>query len=102
MVSRIQSIHFDADLKLLSFIESKLNTLDHYIAGFAVSSMDVILKLENSGKLKEKVVELNLTLAGLPIAIRSKAKKFEDAFRKAYQQLKRAVIRYKDKLQSKH
>ncbi len=102
MVSRIQAIHFNADAKLVGFIEHKLNELDHYIKNVKINSADVILKLENSGSIKEKVVELVVNLSGIPLIIKTTGKKFEEAFRKAYSQLKRQILRYKEIKQNKH
>ena len=102
MKTTIQSLHFDADIKLLQFIESKLNHLDQYLVNIHPNSTEVILKIEHSGSIKEKVVELLVSLPGLPITIKATGKKFEEAFRKAYIQLKRIILKYKERFVSMH
>ena len=102
MVSRIQSIHFDANTKLIQFIETKLNELDHYLSSLNSGVAKVILKLEPGGVIKEKFVELIIRIAGIPITVKAKGKKFEDAFIKAYHTMKRTIIKHKEKLQTKH
>lgn len=102
MVSRIQSIHFDADTKLILFIETKLNELDHYLSSLNSGAAEVILKLERKGLIKEKLVELIIRIAGVPITVKAKGKKFEDAFIKAYHTMKRTILKQKEKLQDKH
>lgn len=103
MVARIQSIHFNADSKLIQFIENKLNELDHYLTSINTTAhAEVILKLEPKGIIKEKMVELMIRIAGIPFNVKAKGKKFEDAFVKAFHTLKRSLIKHKDKIQSKH
>lgn len=102
MVSRIQSIHFDADSKLIQFIENKMNELDRYLSRVNTGQAEVILKLQPGGIIQEKFVELIIRVAGVPIAVTSSDKRFEDAFVKAHHLLKRSILRHKEKLQNKH
>ena len=55
-----QSVHFSADSKLLAFIERKLSKLDQFFD--RIVSAKVILKLENSGRVKDKVAEVRLEI----------------------------------------
>ena len=58
MKPTIQSIHFDADKKLISFIEEKLAKLTHIHE--RVIGIDVILKLNKSVDNINKVAEIKL------------------------------------------
>ncbi len=94
-----QSVHFTADQKLLAYIEQKLATLEHYF--HKIIQADVFLKLENTGKIKEKTVEVRLKVPGETIYISAKKQRFEAAVDAVIEKLKRSVIKYKQQLRSR-
>ena len=94
-----EAIHFSADAKLLAAIERKLQHLNHYFDR-AVEAK-VILKLENSGQIREKVAEIKLIVPNGIIFIKESSKTFEAAFDAAVATLKRQLIRFKEKKQPK-
>ena len=61
MKVQIQSIHFDADEKLIDFIQKKLDKLDTYYD--RTIDAEVILKLNNEG-IENKTVEIKLNVPG--------------------------------------
>ena len=97
MQVRIQSIHFDADQKLLQIIESKLQTFDQYLTKLEAEAK-VILKMEKVGQVSDKIVNL----PGHPLIVKAKDKTFEKAFYMVLHSLKRQLLRFKEKLQQKH
>ncbi len=101
MKSRIQSIHFDADSKLLELIEEKL---DKFTQTFGQEPVDakVILRLEKTNKVQDKIVELIVTLPGNQLVAKSTSKSFEEALKSSLDSLKAQWIKSKEKLQSKH
>lgn len=56
----ITSIHFHADAKLKEFITEKLNKLIKFYD--KLLRVDVFLKLENTGQVKDKIVELKASI----------------------------------------
>lgn len=98
MTIRIESIHFTADQKLVDFIEKKLAKLDQYHD--KVIDAHVILKLENSGQVKDKVVEVKLDVPGDLIVAKVINKSFEAATDEVVDVLKRLVIKHKEKVRS--
>lgn len=94
----IQSVKFSADEKLISYIENKLSKLTKY--NDRIVSMDVFLKLENSGQIKDKVVELKAHLPGNDIFVSDVDKTFEASLDRAVDSLKRQVRKEKEKLKS--
>ena len=60
MKIRVQSIRFDADKKLLDFIQKKADKLDQFYD--KVISGEVYLKLEKVEDEANKVTEIKLTL----------------------------------------
>jgi putative sigma-54 modulation protein len=62
MKVKIQSLHFDADRKLLDFIDEKVNKLVTFNS--SILDAEVILRLENSSTTDNKVVEIKLLVPG--------------------------------------
>ena len=94
-----QSVRFTADQKLLAYIEQKLATLEQYFQ--KIIQADVFLKLENTGKIKEKTVEIRLKVPGETIYISDKNQRFEAAVDAVIEKLKRSVKKYKQQLRSR-
>jgi len=91
-----QAVHFSADAKLIDFIEKKMSKLDHYFD--RVLDVSVILKLENSGQIKDKVAEIKLKLPGGMLFVKEEAKSFEESIDRASATLKRQIIKYKERV----
>ncbi len=94
-----QSVRFTADQKLLAYIEQKVTALENYF--HKIIQVDVFLKLENSGKIKGKTVEIRLKVPGDTIYISESKLKFEAAVDAVVEKLKRKVIKYKEQLRSR-
>ncbi|MCB0695430.1 MAG: HPF/RaiA family ribosome-associated protein [Saprospiraceae bacterium] len=90
-----QSIHFTADQKLLDFIEKKLNKLD--TLNGSVQRAEVILRLENSGQVRDKIAEIKLHIPGASIFSKQTAKTFETAVEKSVSTLRRQILRFKER-----
>ena len=93
----IQSIHFDADRKLLEYIEKKLNKLETFYDN--ILSGEVFLKLTNDTK-ENKLVEVKLHVLNQSIFVRENSITFEAAVDMAEHSLKGQLVRYKERLRS--
>jgi putative sigma-54 modulation protein len=95
MQVKIHSIHFDADKKLLNFIQEKIDKLtvfhDQIIGG------DVFLKLENTDGRDNKVAEIKLLVPGKDLFARRQCKSFEEATDDAVEALRRQIQKRKSK-----
>lgn len=74
MEIRVQSIKFDADQKLLDFIDKKLGKLSKFLDN--IIRMDVVLSLEPDHMKNVKVMAF---IPGDDLIIERKAETFEDA-----------------------
>lgn len=92
---KIQSIKFDADKKLIDFINNKLGKLLKFYD--AIIGAEVFLKLENTQGEENKIVEVKLLIPGNDLFVQRQAKKFEEAFDDCLEVLKRQVTRHKEK-----
>lgn len=90
-----QAVHFTADQKLLDYIDSKLGKLDTYYD--RILDTTVFLKLENSGQVRDKIIEVKIALPGNTMVVTESNKTFEAAVDKAYTTLKRQLIRFKER-----
>ena len=99
MKVRIESPQFNADQKLIDYLERKVNKLDTYYD--RILDADIILKLENAGQIKDKVVEIKLHVPGEIIFMKEVDKSFEAAVDIATDRLKRKLIKFKE-LQRSH
>jgi putative sigma-54 modulation protein len=91
----MEAIHFSMDVKLENWINEKMQKLERIYKQIVDAS--VILKLENSGQIKEKIAEIKLVLPGGVIFIKEKSKTFEAAIDAAMASLKRQLIKFKER-----
>lgn len=92
----IEADQFRADNSLTEFIEKKVVKLDHYYD--KIIDAHVILKLENAGQVKDKVAEIILNIPGDTIVSKETNKTFESAIDEGVDNIKRQLIRKKEKL----
>ncbi len=95
MKMKIQSVHFTADAKLVDFIEKKLSKLDALNGN--IQEVEVILRLENSGQVRDKIAEVKLHIPGASLFTKQTAKTFETSIEKSATTLRRQVIRFKER-----
>jgi len=76
---RIQTVHFDADGKLLTFVTKKLEKLNTFHD--RIVKVDVFLKLDNVAHAKkDKVAEIRVQVPRQEFFVKVSSKSFEDSF----------------------
>jgi putative sigma-54 modulation protein len=95
MEIRTQAVNFDADTKLIEFIDKKLGKLDTFYDN--IVSTDVFLKLEKTGQVQDKVAEIKLKVPGSTLVAKETSKSFEESIDLGASSLRRQLIKYKDK-----
>ncbi|WP_139925587.1 ribosome hibernation-promoting factor, HPF/YfiA family [Hymenobacter sp. DG01] len=98
MKLQMQSVHFDADQKLLDFIQKRLDKLETFYD--RVTEGEVILRLNNKDGINNKTVEVKLHVPGTTLFSQEDAGTFEAAADAAAENLKRQITKYKEKLLS--
>ena len=93
---KIHSIRFDADTKLLDFINGKVLKLIQYFDD--IIGAEVFLRLDKSQDLENKVVEIRLTLPGNELFAKKQSKSFEESTDLSVEALRKQIVRYKSKL----
>ena len=93
----IQTVHFDADDKLVDYVTKKLDKLNTFHD--SILKVDVFLKLDNVvHNIKDKVVELKLHVPKHDFFTKASSKSFEESFDNAVESLISQIKRKKDKL----
>ena len=93
---QIHSVRFDADKKLLEFVNQKLIKLSQYSEN--IVSAEVYLRLDNDQERENKVSEIKLEYRGGPLFARKQSKTFEEATDQAVDALKKQITKHKEKL----
>ena len=96
---RINSVHFDADQKLVDHVNKKVNKLEQFFDG--IIGAEVFLRLENVQDDENKIAEIKLLIPGNDLFVKKQSKTFEEATNKAVDTLKGQVTKYKEKLKGK-
>ncbi len=95
MKANYQSVHFTADSKLIEFIDKKLQKIEKLYQEIVDTS--VIMKLENTGQIKDKIVEISMNVPGSKLIASSTAKTFEQAADESANAIMRQLKRIKEK-----
>jgi putative sigma-54 modulation protein len=95
MKLKVQSIHFDADRKLVDFIQKKVDKLETFFDRMVDG--EVFLRLNNEG-VENKTVEIKLNLPGNQLFAAEKARSFEAATDQATEALKNQLKKFKTKV----
>ncbi|MEG0499559.1 MAG: ribosome-associated translation inhibitor RaiA [Rikenellaceae bacterium] len=91
---KIQSLKFDADQKLIDFIENKLAKLDKLADG--IIAADVTLKLDKDNEHGNKIVVIALDIPGDKLVAEKQCKSFEEAIDLSIDALKKQISRHKE------
>jgi putative sigma-54 modulation protein len=93
----IQTVHFDADEKLLDFVGKKIQKLATFHD--RITKVDVFLKLDNLvHAIKDKVVEINIHIPKQNCFVKSTSKSFEESFEHAFDAVTNQLKKKKEKL----
>jgi putative sigma-54 modulation protein len=95
MKLQVQSIHFTADVKLLDFLQKKLDKLETF--NDSIIDGEVFLKLDTNDAKGNKVVNIKLNIPGNSIVVKEQRGTFEEAIDVSYDVLKNQLSKLKEK-----
>ncbi len=93
-----QSVNFNADVKLIDFVQNRLNKLDQYYD--KVVQSDVYLKVEKTSSKENKIVEITVHVPKDMYIVKKQCKSFEEAVDTACSSLERKLVKRKEKLRA--
>jgi putative sigma-54 modulation protein len=93
----IQTMHFDADEKLVSYVQRKLDKLRTFHD--RIVKVDVYLKLDNVvHTIKDKIVEIRIHVPRHDFFAKASTKSFEESFDNTMDSIVSQIKRKKEKL----
>jgi len=95
----VQSVNFNADKKLIEFIEKKVINLEKYYD--KIVDCEVFLKVQQTSEKENKTVDIKLNVPGNDIVVKKQCKTFEEGTSLAVDSLKRTLIKMKEKVSAK-
>jgi putative sigma-54 modulation protein len=95
MKLQVHSIHFNADSKLVDFIQKKVDKLETFYD--RVVDGEVFLRINNEG-VDNKTVEIKVKVPGSQLFAKEQARSFEAATDLATEALSNQLKRFKEKM----
>ena len=94
---KIQTVHFDADVKLVEYVTRKLEKLNTFHD--RIVKVDVFLKLDNVvHNIKDTVAEIRVHVPRHEFFVKASSKSFEESFDTALESIASQIKRKKQKL----
>ena len=94
MKLQVHSIHFDADTKLIDFIQKKVDKLETFYD--RVVDGEVFLRINNEG-VENKTVEIRVKVPGSQLFAKEQARSFEAATDMATEAMRNQIKKFKEK-----
>ena len=92
----IQSVHFNADSKLIEYVKRKLEKLNLF--SDRIIQVNVFLKLDNVvHAIKDKIAEIRVHIPRHNFFVKSTSKSFEESFDEAFDSLVTQIKRNKER-----
>ena len=92
----IQTVHVDADARLLEFVSKKIEKVNTFHDG--ITKVDIYLKLDNVvHSIKDKIVEINVHVPKHDFFVKASSKSFEESFDSALEALINQIKKQKEK-----
>ncbi len=93
---KINSVHFDADARLLDFINQKVSKLEQFSDD--IISAEVFLRIENAQDMENKIAEIKLNMPGNGLFAKKQSKSFEEAVDLSAEAVRKQIKKHKEKL----
>ncbi len=92
----IQSVHFDADSKLIGYVNRKLEKLNNF--SDRIIQVSVFLKLDNMvHAIKDKIAEIRVHIPRHNFFVKSTSKSFEESFDDALETMVAQIKKNKER-----
>jgi putative sigma-54 modulation protein len=92
---QIHSVRFDADKRLIDFVNQKLEKLPQFCED--IVNVEVYLRLDKDSERENKISEIKLELPGGPLFAKKQSKTFEESTDEAIDAIKVQITKHKQK-----
>ena len=93
---QVHSVKFDADKKLLDFVDAKVEKLGQYSSD--IISIEVFLRLSKDQEMENKLAEIKVEYPGGPLFAKKQSKTFEESIDNVTDALKKQITKQKEKM----
>lgn len=94
---QIQTVHFDADSKLIDHVNAKVEKMRTFHD--RIIGVEIYLKLDNlSQQIKDKIAEIKVYVPKHSYFVKHSSKTFEESFDRAFDSMVNQLKRQKEKL----
>ncbi len=91
----VQSVNFNADKKLVDFVERKAMCLEKYHD--KIIDAEVFLKVQKTSEKENKITELKINIPGSELIVKKETKTFEEGISIVADSMKRQLKKSKEK-----
>ena len=98
MKLQMHAVHFNADRKLIDFVEKKTEKLQKLYS--RIIDAEVYLKLDKKESRDNKIIEIKLNIPGTQLFAKDHADTFEAATEETVEALRRQLKKFKEKQMS--
>ncbi len=91
----VQSVNFNADKKLVDFVEKKVMGLEKFHD--KIIDVEVFLKVQKTSEKENKVTELKINIPGSELIVKKENKTFEEGISIVTDSMKRQLKKSKEK-----
>ena len=92
----IQTVHFEADSKLVAYVQKKIDKLTQFHD--RITKVDVYLKLDNVvHSIKDKIAEIKVHIPRHDFFVKQSSKSFEESFDTALDSVITQIKRQKER-----
>jgi putative sigma-54 modulation protein len=98
---QIQTVHFDADNRLIEHVNKKVEKLKTFHD--RIVGVEVYLKLDNVGhQIKDKIAEIKVYVPKHSFFVKHQSKTFEESFDLAFDSMVTTIKKQKEKMMVQH
>ncbi|PQJ21017.1 ribosome hibernation-promoting factor, HPF/YfiA family [Tenacibaculum sp. SG-28] len=90
-----QSVNFNADQKLIDYIEKKMVGLEKFHD--KIVDAEVFLKVQKTSEKENKITEVKINIPGSELIVKKQCKTFEEGVSVSVESLKRQLKKAKEK-----
>jgi putative sigma-54 modulation protein len=91
----VQSVNFNADVKLIDFIEKRVMGLEKFHD--KIINVEVFLKVQKTSEKENKHTEIKINIPGSELIVKKENKTFEEGAASAVDTMKRQLKKSKEK-----
>lgn len=91
----VQSVNFNADKKLVDFVEKKAMSLEKFHD--KIMDAEVFLKVQKTSEKENKITELKINIPGSELIVKKETKTFEEGISTVADSMKRQLKKSKEK-----